>query len=348
MITENHRTTISLAAMSFVLLLSACASVPTASKGGNTGSLVWPEAPEQTRIRFEYSFSQPEDLGIKKGFFRSLGELFMGATNLRLVRPMAVVENNGVIFVSDPGTRGVHRFDTRRRHHIIIRRANNQALPSPIGLARGPGDLIYLTDSDLAQVFVIRPGIKFAEPVNINYKLKQPTGIAVDRSSGNLYITDTATHQIVVTTQNGDLIRIIGKRGSKNATFNFPTMLWRDVHGQLLVTDSLNFRIQRFDAAGKFIGSFGKPGDATGYLSRPKGVATDAFGHIYVIDALFHALQIFDQQGTLLLYLGRQGTGPGEFWLPSGIYINDKQTIFIADSHNQRVQVFKYIGDKSL
>lgn len=347
MMREKHRMTVSLIAVSFALLLSACAPVPTAPERENTGIRVWPAAPEQARIRFEYSFNRPEDLGIKKGFFRSLGEFFMGATDLGLVRPMAVVESNGIIYVSDPGASGIHRFDTRRRHHSIIRRANNQALPSPVGLARGPGDLIYLTDSDLAQVFVIRPGASFAEPVNIRHELKQPTGIAVDRHNGNLYIADTAEHQIVVLTQNGELVRKIGKRGNKSATFNFPTMLWRDAHGHLLVTDSLNFRIQRFDAAGKFIGSFGKPGDATGYLSRPKGIATDAFGHIYVVDALFHALQIFDQQGTLLLYLGRQGNSPGEFWLPNGIYINEKQTIYIADSHNQRIQVFRYIGKQT-
>ena len=324
-------------------LLAACVSGPA---GAEQEKLVWPHGPAQPRVEFVRAFSRAADLGIGKGFVERLKDFFFGEAEARIVRPMAVVASGGIVYVADPGARGVHRFDIAGGDYALITAADDTPLPSPVGLARGAGGEVYVADSRLAQVFVIRPGARMAVPLRLDARLTQPTGVAFDAASGRLFVVDTAEHRVQVFERDGALAGSIGRRGSGDGEFNYPTYIWRTPEGRLYVTDSLNFRIQVFDARGQFAATFGRQGDGTGDAARQKGVATDRYGHVYVVDALFHAFQIFDTTGRLLLPVGERGRERGEFWLPTGIFIDqdDGDTIYIADSYNQRIQVLRYIG----
>jgi len=328
----------------FAVLLGSCAtSVPLHVPVSKT--LSWPAPPQEARIGYVRSFSRPEDLGIRKGFFQMLGDFILGNDETRLVRPMAItVTRNHVIYVADPGVRGVHRFDLEERSYHIIRREDDGIFPSPVALFNGTKQDIYIVDSQLAKIFHYSDGDDYASPVQLDGELKQPTALAIDAASGNFYVVDTALHHIKVFDQHGEQVKIIGHRGNAPGEFNFPTHIWINKQRKLFITDSLNFRIQVLDTEGKFIRSFGKHGDGSGNMSRPKGVTTDSNGHVYVVDALFNALQIFNEKGDLLLPVGQLGQAPGEFWLPTGIFIDDYGDIYIADSHNRRVQVFRYLG----
>jgi len=306
--------------------------------------LTWPGEPEPTRIVYVGSFSRPEDLGIRKGLLQRLGEFLFGAEQARLVRPTAVVETGGVLYVADPGARGVHRFDRARGRYALLGAADGKPLLSPVGLAAGAEGVVYVTDSARAQVFVVRPGAEAAEAIVLQERLRQPTGIAVDPVTRRLYVADTGTHRILVFGRDGSLEAVIGERGTGDGQFNYPTLLWRDAGGRLYVTDSLNFRIQIFDSDGKLVAKFGRQGDGSGDLARHKGVATDRFGHVYVVDSLFNALQIFDASGRFLLSVGALGNEPGEFWLPIGVFVTPEDAIYVADSYNQRIQIFRYVG----
>jgi DNA-binding beta-propeller fold protein YncE len=264
-----------------------------------------------------------------------------------LIRPMAIVVTaDKTIYVADPGAKGVHRFDQAHHEYQFITRADEQILPSAVGLALGPDNSVYVVDSELAQLFQIRAGEDTATPLFPQLKLRQPTGIAYDAATRRLYVADTVQHHIVVLSAMGEVIKTFGRRGHRDGEFNYPTYLWLDAHHRLFVTDSLNFRIQIFDQNGNYLGKFGQYGDGSGNLARPKGVALDRDGHVYVVDGLFHALQIFDEQGNLLLPVGQRGTSPGEFYLPTGIFIDNGNQIYITDSHNQRVQILRYLGER--
>jgi len=327
------------------LLLTACASQPQVT---STEPLpVWPAPPEAPRIAYIQSISQPEDLGINKGFFTKIYEFVVGSSDLRLIRPMAVIVTaDGTIYVADPGSHGVHKFDIRQKQHSLIQRKDDQPLPSPVGLAIGSEGDVYVSDSALGEVFVIKPDAKTAIPLLLEKPVPQPTGIAFDSAGKRLYIVDTSGHQIRIVSADGKQLSAFGRRGNGNGEFNFPTMIWRDKDGRLYVTDSLNFRVQIFDSEGHFLGLFGRHGDATGDLSHPKGITTDRSGHVYVTDSMHHALQIFNRDGDVLLSIGSRGRGPGEFWLPAGAFMTDDDHLYIADSYNQRIQAFKYMGDK--
>lgn len=325
-----------------IVVASGCASPPVAMRGADT--LVWPPPPDTPRIAFVQTIERADDLGIQRGLLSRLGDLLFGQEDLRLVRPMAVIEVKGIVYVADPGVRGVHRFDKMAARHDVLRFADGQGLPSPVGLALGEAGQVYVTDSALGKVFVITPGAKSVVGVKLSVALRQPTGIAVDAATGRLWVADTGAHNIQQFGREGTLLSTIGRRGDGEGDFNFPTFLWRDQHGVLYVSDSLNFRIQTFDESGVFVGKFGRQGDGSGDLARQKGIATDSRGHVYVVDGLQHAVQIYDPAGRFLLAVGRQGIDRGEFWSPAGIYITPEDSIYVADPYNQRVQVLRFIG----
>ncbi|MDP3611227.1 MAG: hypothetical protein Q8R98_05190, partial [Rubrivivax sp.] len=104
------------------LLLAACASAPVAPPPGPP--LVWPAAPDAPRVQFVRTIVRAEDLDIRKGLMQRLSEVLFGANDQRLVRPMAVADAGGVLYVADPGVRGVHRFDRQAGHYEIVRRAD--------------------------------------------------------------------------------------------------------------------------------------------------------------------------------------------------------------------------------
>ncbi len=321
--------------------LGACAPAPL--KPEDQAPLVWPDLPNPPRIAYVRQFSRPDDFGIAKGFFQRLGELIFGGNEARLIRPMAVVATNGVVYVADPGANGVHRFDQTEGRYDLVVAEGGQALPSPVGLALGGEGEVYVADSDLGKVLVIRPGAKIATPLALP-DMTQPTGIAFDKGTGNLYVVDTGAHRVNVFKRDSTLAFDFGGRGDGAGEFNYPTLIWLDPAGRLYVADSLNFRIQTFDSRGRYLSKFGQVGDGSGDNMRPKSVATDSHGHVYVVDALLSALQIFDAQGRYLLSVGGIGGDRGEFWLPAGIFIGENDTIYIADSYNQRIQVLRYIG----
>jgi len=329
-----------------VLMINACTSSEPVLQANS--DLFWPSAPEQARIAFVASISGPKDLGIGKGFFQWLREVFTGGVSRQLVKPMAVtVTADKVIFVADPGVEGVHRFNPNTGRYHLIRRAENKPLPSAVALANGAEGQVYVSDSQLDRIYRIDPGADFAVPIDLKTTLSHPTGLAWLDETASLLVVDTWSHDIKVFNSDGSLNRVLGRRGEKPGEFNYPTYVWPYGEKQLLVTDSLNYRIQIMDYQGNPVHNFGQQGNSSGSMSRPKGIASDMAGHIYVVDALFHALQIFDEKGQLLLPVGQQGSGPGEFWLPAGIFIDTDNKIYVADSYNRRILVFRYLGDSS-
>ncbi len=345
---NRQRVWIPLSMLCMAVLLNACTGQGIATVKQDTDEqLVWPLAPNKPRIEYLGSLTHPDDLGITKGFMDKLKDLALGEKDNGMVLPMAVVENSvKQLYVADPGVKAVHRFDRKNGRYDAIKRRGGGDFESPVSLAADSDGKVYITDSELGQVFVVAADEKEAVALQLEEDFIRPTGIAIDKSNGWIYIVDTGLHAISIFNPNLSLLKKFGHRGSGDGEFNFPTHIWLTRNRELLVTDSLNFRIQLLDRHGNYLNQFGIPGNAAGTLSRPKGVAQDSYDHTYVVDSLFHNVQLFDASGSVLMHFGQQGSQAGEFWLPVGIYISENDTIYICDSYNKRVQLFQYIGDE--
>jgi sugar lactone lactonase YvrE len=339
---------ISLLAFSFLLLISlGCGKPPTTSMQNlPPSSLVWPSPPEKARIRYLYSISKAEDIGVSPSFFEKATGFLAGKKATRqMVKPFGTYfSRSEILYVTDPGIGVVHQFDMKNQRYNQIIKHGKKNLVSPIGVIMDESGLLYISDSILKKVFVFGPKGEPVREIGGEDWFSRPTGLAIDPSLKRLYVVDTIGHSIQAFDLQGNFLFGFGERGSEKREFNFPTSLAIDRKGNLYVNDSLNYRIQVFSPEGKFLHLFGKHGDGMGEFSNPKGVALDTEGHIYVADAIFDSVQIFNNRGELLLYFGEAGQGPGEFWIPTSIFIDEANRIFVADSYNQRVQVFKFLG----
>lgn len=274
------------------------------------------------------------------GFADRVSRIVFGKKPQEIIKPFNIWASDPKHYwILDQGAGGIFEVKDGRGSSISSLKKAEHLYPSLVGICRTTEDNLLFTDSRLNQVIQIKKDQRsiFGDSL----LLKQPTGIACDPASGDIWIVETGAHRIIRCNRDGQMISKLGGRGTDPGQFNFPTFIWIDKDGLIYIVDSMNHRIQMFNTKGKCLGAFGELGDATGYMARPKGVATDSRGHIYVADALFHVIQIFDRKGKFLYSFGSQGQGQGDFWMPTGLYIDAQDNIYVADSYNARVQIFK-------
>ncbi|MFQ5552182.1 MAG: 6-bladed beta-propeller [Candidatus Methylomirabilales bacterium] len=334
-------TTIRFGLVGLLLLVVGCAT----TQGGGIGELVWPNPPEEPRIRYIESLSSTRDVtGPPSLLDRLLGEEGSGA----LAKPYGVVvDGQGRVYVADTGLAVVFIFDKRNEKVDVLGiQPGVGQLAQPTGLALNSQGTLFVSDTKLDRVFGYSEKGEVVVAIGKKGEFYNPAGISVDPKTDRLYVSDPGRHVIrVYDSRDGRFLFAIGERGPAEGQFNFPTNVFVR-HGKLYVTDTGNFRVQIFDLDGKFLKAFGTIGDIPGRFARPKGVAVDSEGHIYVTDAAFDNFQVFDENGKLLLFVGGAGASPGRFHLPAGIYIDDDDRIFVADQYNYRVQVFQFLSQR--
>jgi len=303
------------------------------------------------KLVFEGSFSTEQDVQPKRGFFKKLLDVAVGAPEVHaMVRPFSVVtDSRGRIIVTDPGAGGVHIFDLKEHKYKFISRKDKtkETMTTPQCVAVDAEDKIYVTDSELGKIFVFDPNGKFSRVIGSlkhgEGYFKHPTGIVVDSVAQRIYVSDTWRNEIFAMDMQGNVLQKLGKSGSGDGEFNYPTDLRLD-GPNLIVLDAMNFRAQVLDRSGAFQYAIGELGEGQGEMFRPKGLGLDSEGHLYTAEGLSGVVQVFDRQGQLLYYFGKRGTGFGDFQLPTGLFIDREDHVYVVDSYNHRVQMFRYFA----
>src|SRR5918996_3644804 len=115
--------------------------------------------------------------------------------------------------------------------------------------------------------------------------LSSPEDIAIDPSSGNVYVADTVNNRIQKFSSNGTFIAAWGRYGTGNESLSSPRGIALDQAGNVYVADTGNNRIQIFSSNGTFISVLGIDGGTNGILRSPEGIAVDSSsGNVYVAD----------------------------------------------------------------
>ncbi len=309
-------------------------------------AVLWPAPPATPRYRYVGALRDSSDLKPPPKPFQGLGDLLIGKKRAEpLYGPRDVVStaDGQRIWIADPGGRCVHMFDLESREYRKINQIGDRHLLSPVGLALGPQESLYICDSEGVAIYrVSSVGGNAAESLRLPPEILRPVALQYNPIRGELYVVDVSAHDIKVLDTTGRLLRLIGRRGTGPGEFNFPTDLV--LRGNVLwVVDTGNQRIQTLTGSGEPLTQFGQAGDAPGDLALPKSIALDRERNVYVVDARFENIQIFDRSGQLLMVFGEEGSGPGEFWLPAGIHIDARNRIWVCDSYNRRVQVFEFL-----
>ena len=198
----------------------------------------------------------------KASFGDRVSRLVFGQKAQELLKPFNVVAlNHEQFWILDQGAGGIFEVNDGQGSMIRSMKRAGSEYPSLVGICRTPGGELLFTDSSLDRVVRIADGhlLNFGDSVFLD----QPTGIACNSATGDIWVVETGAHQISRYSSDGQLIGKIGGRGTEPGLFNYPTFIWIDSSGQIYIVDSMNMRIQILDHEGGFLGAFGESGDAT-------------------------------------------------------------------------------------
>ena len=313
---------------------------------------MWPAAPETPRYLYagqllgEQNFRAGEAASGLRRVLEAIAGIVAGErAPVVLQRPQSgVVDDSGRVYVSDASRQAVFVFDARAGELAIWDKADGlTGFVAPVGVALGPSRELLVADAELGIVARLDARGETLPPFGRGL-LKRPTGLAVDPVGGRIYVADTYAHDVKVFDAAGRLVATLGRRGSDEGEFNYPTHL-AFARGELYVTDTLNSRIEVFRTDGTgLVRTFGARGLYVGNLVRPKGVAVDSEGNVYVVESYHDHLLVFDRTGAFLMAIGGVGQDAGRFYLPAGVWVDARNRVFVADMFNGRVAVFQFLG----
>lgn len=222
-------------------------------------------------------------------------------------------------------------------------------LDSPVHIAIGPDDTVWVTDRSLKGVYVFNEDGKFLRkfvPDGDPDFVWSPLAIAF-APNGDIFITDvgdSAHHRVLAFAADGTLKAQWGKTAQVTGVsdspgdFLFPNGLAVSGTGPsalVYVADGNNRRVQVFRTDGTFVRIINTSG-------TPRGLAVDSERRLYVVDALAHQVDLYSEVGAPLATFGENGTGPGQFNFPNDITLDAKGRIFVTDRENNQVQVWGF------
>jgi YD repeat-containing protein len=197
-----------------------------------------------------------------------------------------------------------------------------------------------------------------------NGQFEGPFGIAVNQTTGNVYVSDFLAGRVEEFSSIGAFVATIGAKGTGGGQFLSPEAVSVDSSGNLWVADSANHRIQELSSTGTFTLAVGwgvKDGKAeaetctasclvgisgigNGQLSTPTGIAFSD-GNLYVSDYTNDRVVEFSSAGGYLSAFGSEGSANGKFVGPYDIAADPTSgNLYVDDRFNYRIQAFTPAG----
>jgi tripartite motif-containing protein 71 len=291
-----------------------------------------------------------------------------------------VVDASGNVYVVDQSNNRIVKYDSTGAY---VTAWGSSTLYDPWSIILdNSGNLLVANSGDNTIVQYSTSGTlltQFGGSGSGNGTFAYPPGIAVDKTTGNIFVTDYGnklvqvfgnpctgrTYDSVITwngTTGGGLMAIdnVGniyypgqidgkvykydKSGNLLLTIGTgvlvsPQGVAVDATGNIFVTDTN--RVDKFDSSGTHIGGWG----GAGVFSLPFGIAVDNAGNVYVTDNGNNNVQKFSNTGTLITSWGSLGyTGNGTFYEPRGITVDVSQNVYVVDLGNRLIQKFSNTG----
>jgi DNA-binding beta-propeller fold protein YncE len=214
----------------------------------------------------------------------------------------------------------------------------------------GPDEAIWLVD-DAAHVIYkcSADGIVLmtlgtpgqGAPPQSGKPFNQPTHLAIDPRTGDLYVTDGYGNSCVHKFDPaGRHLFSWGEGGSNPGCFNIPHCVITDPAGTVFVADRENYRIQRFDAEGGYLGQWTN-------LYRPNCLARDPNreGFYFVaqggtgltinagVPNIGQRVSILSPQGDIIGHIGEPfgGEKPGQFLAAHGVAVDSHGDLYVAE-----------------
>jgi len=275
---------------------------------------------------------------------------FAGTGAQAMTRPTGVALIGNRCYVTDYAYHTVRAYTVDGAYLFTfgaIQDGTATSLSSPVHLAIGPDNTVWVTDRALKGLYVFDQDGTFIRKFLPNGDASfqwSPLALAFG-PNGDLYVTDVGNslkHQILVFGSDGKLKAHWGStKQVVNVTdspgdFYFPNGIavkGTGVDARVFVADADNRRVQVFRPDGSFVQIFNTTG-------TPRGLALDSQGRLFVVDALAHRVDMYNDKGDMVATFGDNGTGPGQFNFPNDIAFDARGRAFIADRDNNQIQVW--------
>ena len=176
-----------------------------------------------------------------------------------------------------------------------------------------------------------------------------PVGIAVDTTTGNIYVSDSYNHNIRKISKNGTVSTIAANSSQELPAQPFGITV--DNKGNIYVADNGYSLIRKIDSSGNVstLAGSGNSGhdDGVGSVATfhsPTDLAVDKNGNILVVDAHNNMIRIINPEGNVSSLFGFSGiNGATNSCMPGlngpiGITIDDSNNLFIADTDNRIIR----------
>ncbi len=217
-------------------------------------------------------------------------------------------------------------------------------------------------------------------------KLQAPSGVAVDPTTGKLFVVDRYNNRILRWSSADKMIDgspaevvlgqpdfITSTSGLSASKLNDPLRVFVDSSGNLWVSDYLNNRVLRFDnASSKLTGAnadlvlgqsnftTNPSGTSTNKMKGPVGVFVDGTERLWVTDRLNHRVLRFDNSSNLSngadangvlgqadFMTGTSGLSATKMNRPMGVYVDSKDNLWVCEDDNRRAIRFDTVSTKS-
>ena len=198
------------------------------------------------------------------------------------------------IYVADWGRRAINVFTTGGK---FVRRFPKDGVNvkkyGPLGLSPFSLDMykdkIYITSADGVYVFSKKGRLlkRWAGRGQAMGRYDFPSGLAVDKKDGSIYVADQLNRRVVAMSPEGKIRWVLGKpdaAGNIVSFFGLPRGIAIDSEGRIYVTDTFHHQIVILTREGKLISVVGKRGTEDGNFNFPEGLVITKDNIIYLAD----------------------------------------------------------------
>jgi len=273
----------------------------------------------------------------------------LGAITEGLVSPTRLAATpGGGLYVTDQSAGQVLEYDATG---ALV--ATYPVPELPVGIAVVPGTSEVIVSRRNGTVAVYNAAFSLLGTLNpAPFTLVAPNDIAVHPTTGEIYVTDSEAHRVLVFDPvTRALVRMWGAQGSGLGQFQSPQAIAIDpAMDHVIVSDVDNFRVQVFNTAGILQFKFGYRTLYVGstqlaWFARSEGLAVDACGNIYVGDALMGTIRVYSRTGkelsTQFIPAVGYGANPGQLRIPCDVMIDAAGKLYVATTMNAAVETFQ-------
>jgi trimeric autotransporter adhesin len=330
------------------------------------------------------------------------------ATSAELDYPEAVAtDTNGNLYIADSGNNVIRRVNTDGDITTVVGiypgnsgysgdggAATSALMNYPAGIAVDSSGNLYISDTQNAVIREVTASTGDISTIVGNHAfgfggdggaatsatLSNPFGLAVDSTTGNLWIADYWNNRIRLYTPSNKTINTVVGDGSvydgsvaTSASLYFPRSPALDANGNLYITDANNNRIREVDASTQVIStvvgngipcayptlSCGDNGPATSAsITIPRTITVEPSGILLVSDAGDNRIRMVSTGGTITTIAGSGNPcttailpcgdgGPAtsaDITDPRGVVLDSSGNMYFVDPEDNRVKEVNTMG----